>query len=214
MMRSQTLYPAIKRLVDVLVALVLLGPALVTLAVAGIVALVFQGRPVLFTQQRVGRHGQPFVLVKLRTMAGPPGNGRAYREGHRLTNYGRVIRHLRVDELPQVLHLLTGAMSLVGPRPLLAEHVVEVGGGGRRQEVRPGFTCYAQLELVEHGYLDKHRQVSLDEEYVERISFRTDLAILGRTAAVLLGAKRQRPPLARFEPDRAGGAGVRPGSGP
>jgi lipopolysaccharide/colanic/teichoic acid biosynthesis glycosyltransferase len=214
MMRSQTLYPAIKRLLDVIVALVLLGPTLVTLAVAGVASRVFQGPPVLFTQQRVGRHGQPFLLVKLRTMAGPPASGRAYREGHRLTNYGRIIRRLRLDELPQVLHLLTGAMSLVGPRPLLAEHVVEAGGGGRRQDVRPGFTCYAQLELVEHGYLDKHRQISLDQEYVERISFRTDLAILWRTAAVLLGPKRHRPPLARFEPDRAGPAGVRPGSGP
>lgn len=206
MMPSRTLYPAIKRLLDVVVALVLLGPTLVALAVAAAASLVFQGPPVLFTQQRVGRHGKPFLLVKLRTMAGPPGSGRAYREGHRLTPYGRVIRRLRLDEVPQVLHLLTGAMSLVGPRPLLAEHVTVAGGGARRQEVRPGFTCYAQLELVEHGYLDKYRQVSLDEEYVERIGFRTDLTILWRTAEVLLGPKRHRPPLARFEPDRAGAA--------
>src|SRR4029453_17877259 len=71
---------------------------------------------------------------------GPPGPGRPYQERHRITNYGRVIRRLRVDELPQILHLLTGDMSLVGPRPLLAEHVVEAGGGGRRPVVRPGLT--------------------------------------------------------------------------
>jgi lipopolysaccharide/colanic/teichoic acid biosynthesis glycosyltransferase len=203
-MPSRRLYPAIKRLLDVVVALVLLGPTLVILAVAAVASLVIEGPPVLFTQQRVGRHGRPFVLVKLRTMAGPPSGGRAYWERHRITNYGRVIRRLRVDELPQILHLLSGEMSLVGPRPLLAEHVVEAGGGGRRQEVRPGFTCYAQLELAEHGYLDRYRQVSLDEEYVERIGFRTDLVILWRTAEVLLGPKRYRPPLARFDPDRAG----------
>jgi lipopolysaccharide/colanic/teichoic acid biosynthesis glycosyltransferase len=205
-MRSRRLYPAIKRLLDVVVAAIMLGPALVVLAVAAVACLLIEGPPVLFTQTRVGRHGKPFVLVKLRTMAGPPGRGRAYQERHRITNYGRVIRRLRVDELPQILHLLTGDMSLVGPRPLLAEHVVEAGGGGRRQVVRPGFTCYAQLELAEHGFLDRYRQVSLDEEYADRIGFRTDVAILWRTALVILGPRRKRPPLARFEPDRAGAA--------
>jgi lipopolysaccharide/colanic/teichoic acid biosynthesis glycosyltransferase len=207
---SRSWYPPVKRCLDLAVGLVLLGPVLLTLAVAALACLVLQGPPVLFTQQRVGRHGKPFLLVKLRTMAGPPGDGRAYRERDRLTGYGRVIRRLRLDELPQLLHLLTGAMSLVGPRPLLAEHVLAAGGGGRRHLVRPGLTCYAQLELAEHGYLDRYRQVNLDEEYVERIGFRTDLAILRRTLAVLLGPKRHRLPLARFEPDRAGTAAVQP----
>jgi lipopolysaccharide/colanic/teichoic acid biosynthesis glycosyltransferase len=206
-MPSRSLYPAVKRSLDLAVALALLGPALLTLAVAAVACLMVQGPPVLFTQQRVGRHGRPFLLVKLRTMAGPPGSGRAYRERDRITGYGRVIRRLRLDELPQILHLLTGAMSLVGPRPLLAEHVVEAGGGGRRHDVRPGFTCYAQLELAERGYLDKYRQVSLDEEYVERMGFRTDLAILWRTAEALLGRPRHRQPLASafHEAGRSGG---------
>ena len=207
---SRSWYPPVKRCLDLVVALVLLGPVLLTLAVAAVACLVLQGPPVLFYQQRVGRYGRPFRLVKLRTMTGPPACGRAYRERDRLTRYGRVVRRLHLDELPQLLHLLTGAMSLVGPRPLLAEHVLAAGGGGRRHEVRPGFTCYGQLELAEHGYLDRYRQVSLDEEYVERMSLRTDLAILRRTLAVLVGPKRQRLPLARFEPDRAGTAAVQP----
>jgi lipopolysaccharide/colanic/teichoic acid biosynthesis glycosyltransferase len=205
---SRSWYPAIKRALDLAVAVLALGPALVTLAVAAVACVVFQGRPVLFTQQRVGLQGRPFRLVKLRTMAGAPGTGRAYREQHRVTCYGRVVRRLRLDELPQILHLLTGTMSLVGPRPLLAEHIAEAGGGGRRHQVRPGFTCYAQLELAEHGYLDRYRQISLDEEYVERIGFRTDVAILRRTVAVLLGRKRQHQPLARFEPHHAGAAAI------
>ena len=213
-MMSSRLYPAVKRLLDVVVALLLLGPTLVTIALAAAAALVIQGRPVLFTQPRVGRHGRPFLLMKLRTMVGPPASGRAYREGHRLTGYGRLVRHLRLDELPQVVNLLTGTMSLVGPRPLVIDHVVDADGGGRRHEVRPGFTCYAQLELVEHGYLDRYRQVSLDEEYVDRMSLRTDVAILWRTALVLVGPRRPRPSLARFEPDRAGAAAVRPDAGP
>jgi lipopolysaccharide/colanic/teichoic acid biosynthesis glycosyltransferase len=207
-------YPPVKRLADVVVALLLLLPALAVLTVAALASLALHGPPVLFTQRRVGRHGVHFRLVKLRTMTGPPACGRSYRERHRLTACGRVIRPLRVDELPQVLHLLTGTMSLVGPRPLLAEHVVEAGGGGRRHEVRPGFTCYAQLELAEHGYLDRYRQVALDDEYVERMGLRTDLQILGRTAGLLLG-RRPRSPLARFAPEGAGRtvAGPGPGSG-
>jgi lipopolysaccharide/colanic/teichoic acid biosynthesis glycosyltransferase len=185
------------------VAVTLLGPVLAALAVAAAVCLVLQGRPVLFAQERVGRHGTPFRLVKLRTMTGPPSRGRAYREQHRITGCGLVLRRLGVDELPQLLHLLTGRMSLVGPRPLLAEHVDPAAGSGGRHEVRPGFTCYAQLELAEHGYLDRYRQIRLDEEYLERMSLRADLAILRRTAGVLLG-RRYRLPLARFEPDRAG----------
>lgn len=206
-MPSRGWYPPVKRLLDLTVAVALLGPALAVLAVAAGACLVLQGRPVLFTQERVGRHGAPFRLVKLRTMTGSPGCGRAYRERHRLTGCGLVLRRLRVDELPQLLHLLTGRMSLVGPRPLLAEHVELAAGSGRRHEVRPGFTCYAQLELAEHGYLDRYRQVRLDEEYVERMSLRADLAILRRTAGVLLG-RRYRLPLARFEPGRAGWPGA------
>jgi lipopolysaccharide/colanic/teichoic acid biosynthesis glycosyltransferase len=175
-------------------------------------SLLLHGRPVLFTQLRVGRRGRSFRLVKLRTMTGPPGAGRAYRERHRLTACGQVMRPLRVDELPQILHLITGAMSLVGPRPLLAEHVVEAGGGGRRHEVRPGFTCYAQLELAEYGYLDRYRQISLDDEYVARMSLRTDLAILWRTAGALLG-RRCAAPLAQFEPHGAGRPAHRPAPG-
>jgi lipopolysaccharide/colanic/teichoic acid biosynthesis glycosyltransferase len=192
---SRSSYPAIKRSLDLVVALALLGPTLMILTIAALAGLLCQGPPILFTQQRIGRHGKPFRLVKLRTMAGPPGQGRAYRERHRLTRYGRILRQLRLDELPQILHLLTGAMSLVGPRPLLAQHLIDAGGGGRRHDVRPGFTCYAQLELVEHGYLDKHHQISLDEAYVEHVNLRTDLGILSRTAIVLTTRKRHRQPI-------------------
>lgn len=211
-MPSRHWYPPAKRLVDVAAGLLLLIPVLAVLAVAVPASLLLHGRPVLFTQLRVGRDGRPFRLVKLRTMTGPAAAGRAYREHERLTLCGRIMRQLRVDELPQIVHLLTGSMSLVGPRPLLAEHVVEAGGGGRRHQVRPGFTCYAQLELAEHGYLDRYRQISLDDEYVARMSMRTDLAILWRTARALL-ARPPGPPLARFDPDGAGRPASRPAAG-
>ncbi len=94
-------------------------------------------------------------------------------------------------------------MSLVGPRPLSPAHVAEIAPG-RRETVRPGFTCFAQLELLEHGYLDKHRQVALDEEYVQRIGLRTDAAIIARTVAALFTGRPRRRPLAWFDPQGAG----------
>lgn len=177
----QSWYRPAKRALDVAFALVLLAPTLIVLAVLSVGSLVFHGRPVFFTQSRVGRHGRPFTMVKLRTMTRAKGADRAYREGHRLTPYGRAIRRLRLDELPQILHVLTGAMSFVGPRPLMASHVAEVDGGGRRHQVRPGITCYAQLELARTGYLDKSDQVTLDERYVDEMSLWTDLRIIGQT---------------------------------
>jgi lipopolysaccharide/colanic/teichoic acid biosynthesis glycosyltransferase len=203
-MPSPGSYPKVKRFIDLAVALVLAVPALAVLAVAVVIGLVLQGRPVLFIQERIGRHAKPFHLVKLRTMSGPAGNDRAWREVSRVTPWGRVVRRLKVDELPQIIHLLTGQMTLIGPRPLLARHVTDAGGGGRRHEVRPGFTCFAQLELIEYGYLDRYRQVGLDEEYVQRIGPRTDLAILARTIRVLLGRNSHPRPLALFEPERCG----------
>lgn len=194
----------IKRFVDVVVGAVLLGPVLVVLAGLSIASLVTQGRPVLFAQRRVGHRGAPITVVKMRTMRGVPDDGRSYREPHRLTPFGRAIRRHRLDELPQLFNVLGGSMSLVGPRPLLSAHLELVGGGGRRHDVRPGLTCYAQLELSEHGWLDKHRQVVLDEEYVDRVGLRTDLAILVRTAYGIAGRRRRRPPLARFDPAGAG----------
>src|SRR5512133_448556 len=129
-MRSRSMYPAVKRFLDVVVALALLGPILAALAVAALASLVVHGRPVLVIQHRIGRHGTPFRLVKLRTMTGPPGCGRAHRGQHRLTGCGRLLRRLGLAELPPILQLLTGSMSLVGPRPLLAEHLDPAGGAG------------------------------------------------------------------------------------
>jgi lipopolysaccharide/colanic/teichoic acid biosynthesis glycosyltransferase len=214
MRRSIGWYPPVKRLVDVVVAGLAAVPAAVAVGALSIGAAVTHGRPVFFRQVRVGRDGRQFTLVKLRTMrtaaaeaatAGDLGGavGRAFAEGDRITGFGRFLRRTHLDELPQLVHVLRGDMTLVGPRPLAPTHVAEVAAG-RRSTVRPGFTCYAQLELVEHGYLDKHRQIALDEEYVHRMGPRTDAAILWRTVRALFGTSPSRPPLARYDPDGAG----------
>jgi lipopolysaccharide/colanic/teichoic acid biosynthesis glycosyltransferase len=199
-------YPPAKRFVDLFAAVALLPLVAPVVAVACVASVVIDGPPVLFRQRRVGRWGEQFTLIKLRTMrptGGELGTGRAYAERDRITPLGSVLRRLHVDELPQLVHVLTGDMSLVGPRPLSPAHVGEIAPG-RRAAVRPGFTCFAQLELLEHGYLDKHRQVALDEEYVQRIGLRTDAAILARTVAALVTGRPGRRPLAWFDPQGAG----------
>ena len=208
--RRRYVYWGTKRAADLAVGVLLAAPVALLVGVAAAFGTALQGRPVLLRQERVGLDGVPFRLLKLRSMTGAPTFGRAYQETARITPYGRVLRRLKVDELPQAWHLLTGEMSLVGPRPLAAVHVAAADGGGLRHQVRPGFTCLAQVELTEHGYLDRHRQVALDEEYVDRACWRLDLAILAHTAALLLGLPHGSEPLARYRPELAG---VRPEAG-
>ena len=204
-------YRPVKRLADVGVAAAAALPVLAAVGALSAVAVATHGRPVFFRQERVGLHGRHFTLIKLRTMRtadgatadGATSVGRAFAEVDRLTPFGGFLRRRHLDELPQLLNVLRGDMALVGPRPLAPTHVAEVVAG-RRASVRPGFTCYAQLELVEHGYLDKHRQVALDDEYVDRLGPVTDAAILWRTLTAMLGARSGRPPLARHDPAGAG----------
>jgi lipopolysaccharide/colanic/teichoic acid biosynthesis glycosyltransferase len=218
MPRSTASYPLLKRLVDVTLAGLAAVPAGVVVGALSVAAVITHGRPVFFRQVRVGRDGRQFRLIKLRTMrtaaavsatAGDLGGvavGRAFAERDRITGFGRFLRRTHLDELPQIVHLLRGDMAIVGPRPLTPAHVAEAAASRCRSMIRPGFTCYAQIELVEHGYLDKHRQVALDEEYVERMGPRTDVAILWRTLTAVLGVPG-RSPLARYEPAGAGRPG-------
>jgi lipopolysaccharide/colanic/teichoic acid biosynthesis glycosyltransferase len=179
----------IKRLLDVVGAtagLVLTAPAL------GLAALAVRredGGPALFRQERVGRYGRPFTLLKLRTMivdAHTVGAGYAVDRGDsRITRTGEVLRRTSLDELPQLVNVLRGEMSLVGPRPTLRYQVETYTPRQRRRlEVRPGLTGWAQL----HGRarLPWSERIELDVWYVEHRSLALDLRILVRTVGVLL----------------------------
>lgn len=128
------------------VVLSLLG-ALVLAPVAAVVAalvLARCGAPVLYRQQRAGRHGRPFVIVKFRTMRSPRFPGEA--DAARLTPLGRFLRATSLDEVPQLWNVLRGDMSLIGPRPTLPEQVVHYSPRQRgRLAVRPGLTGWAQV---------------------------------------------------------------------
>jgi lipopolysaccharide/colanic/teichoic acid biosynthesis glycosyltransferase len=177
----------VNRVVEIVIAavvLVLVSPAL------GLAALLIGlGRgPVLYRQTRVGRHGQDFELLKLRTMivgAERVGAGYAVDAGDpRITRVGRILRRLSLDELPQLWNVVRGDMSLIGPRPTLRYQVEEYDERQRRRlDIRPGITGWAQI----HGRasLPWAERIELDLWYVEHRRLLIDLVILLRTPFVL-----------------------------
>lgn len=194
---------AVKRALDVVVAaelLVLLTPLF--LAVAAAVRLT-DGGPVLFWQARVGRHGRPLRFPKFRSMRvdaeavkaqlaaanqhGANGVTFKMRGDPRVTAVGRLIRKLSIDELPQLWLVLTGDMSLVGPRPPMPSEVERYTVADRRRlDVKPGLTCTWQVSGRSDIPFD--RQVELDVEYIQSRSVLVDIGLLARTVpAVLLG---------------------------
>jgi sugar transferase EpsL len=171
-----------KRAVDLVgagIGIVLLLPVM-----AGIALLIrcSLGSPVLFRQRRPGLHGVPFELVKFRSMPDRrDAGGRVLPDGERLTTVGRLLRAVSLDEIPELWNVLTGDMSLVGPRPLLMEYLpLYSANQARRHEVRPGITGLAQVSG--RNGLSWEERFHLDLHYVENHSLALDLAILARTA--------------------------------
>ena len=178
------------RVADVAVAglgLVLTSPLLAAAAVA---IKLEDGGPVLYRQTRVGKDGEDFELLKLRSMsvgAEHVGAGFAVdRRDSRITRVGRVLRRTSVDELPQLWNVLRGDMSVIGPRPTLRYQVDRYSDRQRRRlEVRPGLTGWAQVNG--RATLSWDERIELDVWYVEHRSAPVDLKILLRTPLALFG---------------------------
>jgi len=175
-----------KRALDVVVALaglVLVSPVLV--ATAAGVAL-SMGRPVLFRQERPGRSGRLFSIVKFRTMSDARGgDGALLPDVQRLGRFGRFLRAASLDELPELWNVLTGDMSLVGPRPLLVEYLpLYSDRQARRHDVRPGITGWAQVNG--RNALTWEKKFEMDVWYVENLSFGLDLRILWKTLVAVV----------------------------
>jgi lipopolysaccharide/colanic/teichoic acid biosynthesis glycosyltransferase len=170
----------VKRAFDVVatsLALIVLAPLM--LALAGLVLLKL-GRPVLFAQRRPGLHGRPFTLYKFRTMRNADSRGEPLPDELRLTNFGRFLRQTSLDELPELFNVLTGDMSLVGPRPLLMEYLpLYTARQARRHEVRPGITGWAQVNG--RNAISWDQKFEYDTWYVDNHSFLMDLRILAMT---------------------------------
>ena len=178
------------RLLDILSAGFGLAVTSPLLAAAAVAIKLDDGGPILFRQTRVGKDGDPFELLKLRTMivdAEHKGAGFAVAAGDsRITRVGSLLRKTSVDELPQLWNVVRGEMSLIGPRPTLQYQVEKYTARQRKRlEVRPGLTGWAQI----HGRatLPWDERIELDVWYVEHRSWRVDLTILLRTPLALFG---------------------------
>ena len=170
-------------------ALVAATPLLVVIAIA---IKVDDGGPVIFRQERLGLKGRRFVLWKFRTMV--PDADRYLDErgrvvgGNRITSVGRFLRVYGLDELPQLVNVLRGEMSLVGPRPALPEHLDRYTGEQRRRlSVRPGITGLAQI--AGRNRLPWSHRIEQDLEYIRRPSLWLDLKILAVTVGVVLSGQ-------------------------
>jgi lipopolysaccharide/colanic/teichoic acid biosynthesis glycosyltransferase len=176
-----------KRALDLSVLVVLAVPAAIVGAVAALAVRCSSRGPILFRQERVGRDARPFEILKLRTMVDRPATS-AMPDPERITHVGRVLRRLSLDELPQLINVARGEMSIVGPRPTLAYQVDRYTPAQRgRLAVRPGLTGLAQL--AGRNALDWAARIELDLEYVQRQSVGTDLSIIVRTVPAMLSGR-------------------------
>lgn len=176
----------IKRLLDIVLAaaaLIVFSPVLV---ITALLVRLNLGKPILFQQDRPGLHEKIFRLYKFRTMSDKRDeNGNLLPDGERLTRFGKVLRSTSIDELPELVNVIKGDMSLIGPRPLLVRYLDRyTPEQHRRHEVRPGLTGLAMSRVRNSAGWDK--KFELDLEYVEHISFLLDLKIIFWTISIVL----------------------------
>lgn len=167
-----------KRAFDVLIALMgffLLSPIFLTTAL--LLAIANNGKAFFF-QIRPGKSGRLFKIIKFKTMNDKKGDdGELLSDAERLTRIGAAVRDLSLDEIPQLLNVIKGDMSLVGPRPLLVEYLPLYNKEqSRRHEVRPGITGWAQVNG--RNAIDWQKKFALDVYYVDRVSFMFDMKII------------------------------------
>jgi lipopolysaccharide/colanic/teichoic acid biosynthesis glycosyltransferase len=173
----------LKRWIDIVGSLTLIGLLFPLLVLAGLLVLLDVGRPIFFWQERLGWKGRSFLIYKFRTLRAPFDSAGNPALGSRIPSaIGRFMRATRLDELPQLLNVLFGEMSLVGPRPLLPED--QPPNTSIRLSVRPGISGWAQVNGAK--LVTKEQKEELDEWYVRNASLRLDLRIIIMTIAVIL----------------------------
>ncbi|CCB66345.1 MULTISPECIES: sugar transferase [unclassified Hyphomicrobium] len=176
-----------KRFIDATAALVGIVVFAPLMLVVAMVVLLDVGAPAIFWQQRPGARGNPIKVLKFRTM-GPPRDraGRALTDAERVSTVGRLLRRLRLDELPQIYNVLVGDMSFVGPRPLLP--VDQPSAPAARLCLRPGLTGWAQIKGGRD--ISSEDKAALDLWYIRNASFTLDVKILAQTARMVLFGER------------------------
>lgn len=175
-----------KRLIDIVLsgmALIVLSPFLLILMIVG--AIKMKGNP-FFTQNRPGKNEKIFKLIKFRTMSCEKDkDGKLLPDKMRLNRYGRILRSTSLDELPELINIFIGDMSIVGPRPLLVKYLPRYNDEQRhRHDVRPGLTGYAQVNG--RNAISWEEKFKLDVEYVRNITFLGDVKIIFKTVMAVL----------------------------
>jgi lipopolysaccharide/colanic/teichoic acid biosynthesis glycosyltransferase len=178
-------------------ALILLVAAVPLLALISTLLWFLQGRPVLFHQNRSGRDGVLFRLVKFRSMRDTrDAAGTPLPDAQRVTHIGNFLRKTRLDELPSLWNVITGDLAFIGPRPLLPETIIMLGPpGDARGQVLPGLTGWSQVNGNTLLTLDE--KVALDLWYINHRTFRLDGAIILRTLMVMARGEKRRTATAR-----------------
>lgn len=176
----------VKRLLDIILSassLIILSPLMLAMALLIRIKL---GRPVIFCQKRPGKDERIFKMYKFRSMTNCRNEkGDLLPDGERLTSFGKKLRATSLDELPELFNILKGDMSIVGPRPLLVEYLPLYNTEQRRRhDLKPGLTGLAQVNG--RNTITWEEKFRLDVEYVENISFLTDLKILAATVIKVL----------------------------
>lgn len=177
----------VKRLLDIVfsgVGLIVLSPLFAILA---ILVRVMLGSPVIFRQERPGKDEKIFTLYKFRTMTDKrDAEGKLLPDSERLTKFGRLLRASSLDELPELINIFKGDMSIIGPRPLLVSYLPYYSEREKkRHSIRPGLTGLAQVSG--RNYLDWDKRLEKDVEYVEHLSFAMDMRVLKMTLQTVLG---------------------------
>ena len=191
---SSSYIQRIKRVLDFVVALILAGASLPVVAITALAIRLESRGPILYRQDRVGKGGKVFSVMKFRSMrcdAEAHGARWAQKRDPRVTRVGRIIRMFRIDELPQIWNVLKGEMSIVGPRPERPEFVKQLEAKipyfGVRHTVRPGITGWAQVKYPYGASLeDAQRKLEYDLYYVKNMSILLDLKILLKTVGVVI----------------------------
>jgi len=200
MVRALAPFWGFKRAIDIIVSVVCLPVVCILAAVIWVLNHRLNKGPLIYKQVRMGRNCEPFTMLKFRTMLPVEAVTRGLHdpvEADRITPFGHFLRRTRLDETPQLVNVLLGQMSLVGPRPDMWEHgsafVTMVPGYRKRHAVRPGITGYAQIMSgYAEGVSATRKKVSYDLLYIRRKCWKLEMVILSRTVGVMISGSGAR----------------------
>lgn len=192
--KSKIYYIRVKRLIDLTLAAFFLVPVSPLMLLTALLIKLDSEGPIFFRQERLGQKGRPFQIIKFRTMIeGAENNGQVWTDYNdpRITQVGKIIRKLRLDELPQLWNIVRGEMSFIGPRPLAhADSMNKLHFYNYRSLVKPGITGWAQVSYPEGLTIDStEEKIKYDLYYIKNISLLLDLAILVKTVRTVIVGK-------------------------